>query len=98
MASPDPSVVQLLAELGSPPSLPPTGTKSLAPDDQTTMLHSLQAVVDSPEPDASDLQEARAALDELWACNSEHLLPSAELLANGSRNRELPSPPLTAPC
>jgi hypothetical protein len=98
MASPDPSVVQLLAELGSPPSLPPTGTKSLAPDDQKTMLHSLQAVMDSPEPDASDLQETRAALDELWACNSEYLLPSAELLANGSRNRELPSPPLTAPC
>ncbi|RMJ26890.1 GTP binding protein [Aspergillus sp. HF37] len=89
MASPDPSVVQLLAELGSPPSLPPTGTKSLAPDDQKTKLHSLQAVMDSPEPDTADLQETRAALDELWACSSEHLLPSAELLANGSRNREL---------
>lgn len=57
-------------------------------NEQKKMLESVQSVMDKSEPDEEELQHIRTILDDLWAGNSEYILQSAELLANGSRNRK----------
>lgn len=88
-----PPIEQVLPQLGQDtPSLPPSGTTMVNVDDQKSSFCWLQAVMDKPEPDVEALRNVRTALDGLWASNSQYILPSAELLANGSRNRELSTP------
>ena len=38
--------------------------------------------------DLESLQSVRTIIDHLWSCNSEYLAQAAEVLANGSRDRE----------
>lgn len=38
--------------------------------------------------DADTLQSVSATLQKLWACNSEYLVQAAEIIADGSRDRE----------
>ena len=85
-----PAIDQVIPQLGQDvPSLPPRGTKTVNAEDQKSSLRSVQAVMDKPEPDVEALCDVRRALDDMWASKSDYILPSVELLANGSRNREI---------
>lgn len=88
-----PSVEQVLSE--SAVSLPPLsakGTESLSAEEQASLFSSLQDAFRNSEGGGEAaieaLKDVRAILDKLWQGNSEYLVQAADVLANGSRNRE----------
>lgn len=89
-----PSLAQVLSELEvSFPCLPARGVKTLSADEQETLFCSLQDAFKDSESggDAGNeaLQNIRVILDKFWEYNSEYLAQAADILANGSRSREL---------
>ena len=73
-------------------SLPTQRTVFLSAEEQTNLLTSLQEILQNfegeNEADIEALKDVRSILDKLWSCKSDHLVQAANLLANGSRNRE----------
>jgi hypothetical protein len=58
-------------------------------------LKELHASLEQADADAprgrrtlENLQSVRTIIDRLWSCNSDYLAQAAEILANGSRDRE----------
>lgn len=89
-----PSLAQILSEPdASPPCLPARGVETLSADEQTSLFSSLQDAFKDSESggDAGNgaLKNIRVVLDKLWEYNSEYLVQAADVLANGSRSREL---------
>lgn len=88
-----PSLEQVLSESTvSPPSLSARGAESLSAEEQTNLFSSLQDAFRNSEGGGEAgieaLKDVRAILDKLWQGNSEYLVQAADVLANGSRNRE----------
>lgn len=88
-----PSVEEVLSELAAgPPGLSARGTEPLQTEEQKTLFSSLQEAVNNSENGdeaaVAALKGVRAILDRLWKCNSDYLVKAADVLANGSRNRE----------
>lgn len=84
-----PSLEQVLSESTiSPPSLPAGGTEPLSAEEQANLFLSLQDAFRNSEGADEALKDVRAILDKLWQSNSEYLVQAADILANGSRNRE----------
>lgn len=91
-----PPVGQLISDLSPyPPSLA-CGTETVDTEEQKELFQTLQNAIHKAESsgqiDVESLQSVRSILYKLWSCNSLHLIQAADLLANGSRDREFSFP------
>lgn len=89
-----PSLARVLSEPEvSFPCLPARGVETLSADEQKTLFSSLQDAFKDSESggDAGNeaLQNIRVILDKFWEYSSDYLVQAADILANGSRSREL---------
>lgn len=88
-----PSVEEVLSDLTTlPPGLSARGTEPLQAEEQKNLFSFLQEAFNNSENGdeaaVASLKDVRAILDKLWKCNSDYLVQAADVLANGSRNRE----------
>ena len=91
-----PSLSQALSELALLPLVPTlTAIEPLPSEEQKSLFHSLQTCLKSAEDlELSEaLKDIPGILHKLWICRSHYLVPAAEALANGSRDRKSPPAP-----